>query len=199
MRRLSLVSLMALTAIVLITSAVSAETWKIDPNHSTVSFKVRHLFSKVSGQFTEWEGTIGFDTTDPSATAAKVSIVSASVDTGNEQRDKHLRSGDFFNAEEFPSIEFTSTKVVKHDGQWVIHGDLTIHGVTKSVEMPFAFLGAGADPWGGQRAGFSASTKINRKDFGIEWNKALDQGGMVLGEEVEIEIEIEAIAAPAGR
>lgn len=199
MRRLLLASVTLLTAIALLSPPTQAATWQIDPNHSTVGFKVRHLFSKVTGEFSDYEGTIQFDPQDLTQTQATVSISATSVDTGNEQRDKHLRSGDFFDVETYPTIDFTSTGVMKKDDEWVLRGDLTIHGVTKPVALEFAFLGAGADPWGGQRAGFTAAATIDRKDFGIEWNKALDQGGFVLGDEVSIEIEIEAVAAAAGR
>ncbi len=199
MHRFSLTSLVALVLVVGFGEVATAGSWRVDTAHSTVSFKVRHLFSKVTGQFTDWEGKIEFDASDLSQTSAEVKIVANSVDTGNDQRDKHLRSKDFFDVKQYPTLEFRSTKVEKRDDQWVMIGDLTLHGQTRPVEMTFSFLGAGPDPWGGQRAGFTAATTIQRKDFGIEWNAALDQGGMVLGEDVQIEIEIEAVEDEPGR
>jgi len=171
-----------------------AATWKIDPNHSNVGFKVRHFFSKVPGEFTSFEGTIQFDPEQPESGSVEVVIDASSIDTNNEKRDGHLRSPDFFWVEEHPEITFTSTKVERaEDGTLRITGLLDMRGVEKEVVLSTEFLGAGPDAWGGTRAGFTASTTVNRKDWGIEWNQALDQGGVMLGDDVEIQLDIEAV------
>lgn len=179
-------------------SSATAATWNIDPTHSVLTFKVRHFFSKTSGTFGDWTGTIEFDPEKPEASSVQITIQTASIDTKHEQRDGHLRSADFFDAENHPTITFESTEVRKAGDGWELVGDLTMRGVTKSVVIPFTFLGSGPDGWGGTRAGFEGSTEVNRKDYGISWNKMLDTGGAVLGEEVEIEIQVEAVLAQEG-
>ena len=183
-----------LSALVLVVAVPAvAGTWAIDPAHSVLNFKVRHLFSKTGGSFGEWQGTLEFDGADPASLAASVTVMTNSIDTENEDRDNHLRSPDFFNVEEFPTMTFVSKSSEQRDGEWVLVGDFTMLGVTKEVEIPFEFMGAGANPWGQTVAGFSGSVTINRKDFGMSWNKALDAGGAILGEEVTIDLEIEAV------
>lgn len=189
---------LAVLLILTVAGNVTAATWQIDPVHSAVTFKIRHFFSKTSGTFGDWSGTVEFDPENPQAGRVQVTIQSASIDTRNEQRDNHLRSDDFFDAENHPTITFESTEVRKADGGWEMVGDLTMRGVTQSVVIPFEFLGSGPDGWGGTRAGFEAQAEINRKDHGISWNKTLDTGGTVLSEEVEIELQIEAILAQEG-
>jgi polyisoprenoid-binding protein YceI len=170
-----------------------AGTWTIDPVHSEVGFSVRHLMvSKVRGTFTTFEGAI---TVAENSLDSKVeaTIDASTVVTGDENRDAHLRSQDFFDIEKHPKITFVSTKVQPHGSDYVVTGDLTIHGVTRSVDLDLEFNGVSPDPWGGQRAGFSASTEISRGDYGIEFNMAVDGGGVVVGDKVKIIIEIEAI------
>jgi len=171
--------------------------WSFDPSHSSIGFAVRHLMiSKVRGQFGKWSGTFDYDAEDPTRSKLSVRIDAASIDTRDEKRDAHLRSPDFFDVEKFPELTFTSTRVERDGGDdFVVTGDLTIHGVTRSVQLKVEGLGRTRDPWGGERVGFSASTSVNRKDFGLHWNVALETGGVVVGEKVEIGIEIEAVRA----
>jgi polyisoprenoid-binding protein YceI len=174
----------------------AAGTWTIDPSHSTVQFGVRHMMvSKVRGRFGNFEGTINIGE-DPLLSSVKVTIDAASIDTRDAKRDEHLRSADFFDVEHYPTLEFASRKV--HDqgaGNYLVEGDLTIRGVTRRVELQVEYLGVAQDPWGGTRAGFEAKTEISRKDFGLEWNLALETGGFVLGDKVQIELGVEAVAA----
>lgn len=175
--------------------AAAPATYEIDAVHSRPGFKIRHFFTKVPGMFSEFSGTIQFDEADPAASSVALTIQAASVDTDNEKRDNHLRSGDFFDAENHPLITFKSTKIEKGEGKdrYKVTGDLAMHGVTKSVVLDVQFMGAGPDPWGGRRVGFDVRTTINRKDFNIVWNQTLDNGALMLGEEVEIEFPIEAV------
>ena len=182
-----------LTAMLAMATAAHAETWTIDASHSSVDFKVRHFFAKTAGGFADFSGTIVFDAENPDASSVEATVVMASLNTNNEDRDNHLRSEDFFAVETYPTMEFKSTKVAKDGDDFVATGELTLHGVTQTVDMNFEFLGAGPDAWGGVRAGFTATMDIDRKAFGISWNKTLDQGGTVLGEKVAVSIEIEAV------
>lgn len=179
-------------ALLAVAGFATAGTYTIDQAHSDVSFKVRHLVSKTSGQFTEFDGTIVADFGNLDASSVAFTINAASIDTQNEDRDKHLRSGDFFDVETYPEITFTSSKITKSGDQtYAVTGTLTMHGVSKTVTLPVAFLGEIKDPWGNTKAGFEIETKVDRKDYGIIWNKALDAGGMILGDEVEITINLE--------
>ena len=180
-------------AVMMAAGFAGATTYSIDQTHSDVSFKVRHLVSKVSGQFTEFDGAITANFDDLDASSVVFNIKSASIDTKNEDRDKHLRSADFFDVEEFSEIKFTSSKITRSgDQKYAVTGTLTMHGVAKTVTLSVTFLGEAEDPWGNTKAGFEIETSIDRKDFGISWNKALDAGGMILGDEIEIEINLEA-------
>jgi len=182
-------------AVVMLAGFASATTYSIDQAHSDVSFKVRHLVSKVSGQFIEFDGAITADFNNLDSSSVVFTIESASIDTKNEDRDKHLRSADFFDVEKFPEITFVSSKITKSgDQKYAVTGTLTMHGVAKTVTLPVTFLGEVVDPWGNTKAGFEIETSIDRKDYGIVWNKALDAGGMILGDEIEIEINLEAQA-----
>jgi polyisoprenoid-binding protein YceI len=168
-------------------------TWTIDPAHSQVGFSVRHLMvSKVKGSFKKFSGSV-IVPEDASQTTIDVSIDMSSVDTGEENRDNHLRSGDFFSAETFPTMEFKATSVSKKGGDYALAGDLTIHGATKPVTLDVEFNGVGPDPWGGTRAGFSAETEISRKEYGITFDMPLDGGGVTIGDKVKILLEIEAV------
>ena len=172
-----------------------ASTWNIDPSHSAIAFSVRHLVvSKTRGRFLKWSGQIRFDPDEPAASSVEVTIDPASLDTADPQRDAHLRSADFFDVEKFPTASFRSTKVEGLAGdRYRITGNLTLHGVTKAVVLDATYEGSGKDPWGGERAGFVASTSIDRRDFGLEWNKALETGGLLVGEKVELTLEVEAV------
>lgn len=168
-------------------------TWTIDPSHSEVGFSVRHLMvSKVRGSFKTFEGTISI-ADNPLESRVEARIDTSSVDTRDENRDNHLRSSDFFDVEQHPQITFVSTAVRPVRSDYVVAGDLTIHGVTRPVELELEFNGVSPDPWGGQRAGFSASTEISRGDYGIEFNMPLDGGGVVVGDKIKINIEVEAV------
>ena len=170
--------------------------WSFDPAHSSIGFSVRHLMiSKVRGHFNKWEGTFDYDEADPTKSKLSVRIDAASIDTREEKRDAHLRSPDFFDAAKYPALTFESTRIERDGDDYVVTGNLTIRDVTRAVQLKVESLGRTKDPWGGERAGFSASTSINRKDFGLHWNVALETGGVVVGEKIEIGIEIEAVRA----
>jgi len=177
------------------TSKAELPTWGIDLVHSSVGFTVRHLVvSKVRGKFTRWSGTILMDEHDLTGAEVDIAIELASVDTGAEQRDSHLRSADFFDVEKFPAMTFKSTRVEKaSDSVLSLHGNLSLHGVTRPVTLAVEYAGTQKDPWGGFRAGFSARASLNRKDFGLTWNQLLETGGVAVGEKVDIDIEIEAV------
>ncbi len=173
-----------------------AATYKVDVDHTTVGFQVRHLFTKVSGRFDRFEGQIVFDPEEPGKVAVKGTIDAGSINTNVAKRDEHLRSKDFFDVEKFPKIAFVSTRATEVDASansGKLQGELTIHGVTRPIVLDVAFLGEGKDPWGNRRAGFTAKTTIDRKDFGLTWNKTLETGGLLVGDEVLIEIEVEGI------
>jgi polyisoprenoid-binding protein YceI len=168
-------------------------TWVVDPAHSEVGFTVRHLMvSKVRGSFKVFEGTITI-ADNPLDSKVEAGIDASSVDTRDETRDNHLRSSDFFEVEKHPKITFVSTAVRPAGSDYVVTGDLTIHGVTHSVDLELEFNGVHPDPWGGTRAGFSATTEISRADYGIEFNIRLETGGVVVGDKIKIGIEIEAV------
>ncbi|MFY0405663.1 YceI family protein [Solicola sp. PLA-1-18] len=172
---------------------VTAGTWQLDPTHTEVGFTVRHLVSKVRGKFTGFEGTI-VTADDAAAHKVDVSIQLATVDTGTADRDNHLRSGDFFSVEENPEMTFTSTGVTdKGDDTFVVTGDLTIKGTTKSVDLDVEFLGEGSDPWGGTRIGLEAKGEISRKDFGIDFNIPVQGEKLMIGDKISIVIAAEAV------
>jgi polyisoprenoid-binding protein YceI len=187
--------ILIITAVLLFSAQlVSAAVYKVDPVHSQVQFTVDHLvFFKVSGMFIDYQGELEADSATKSLTSAKATIKVASVDTREKKRDDHLRSADFFDAANHPELTFVSKKVEGNGDAITVHGDLTIRGTTKQVALKGAFRGANTDPWGNVRAGFSASTVINRHDYGLNWNKALETGGFVVGDDVTINLEIEAV------
>jgi polyisoprenoid-binding protein YceI len=172
-------------------------TWKLDPSHSEVGFSVKHLMiSSVRGRFAALSGTIVIDDVNPAQSSVDVAIETASIDTRQEQRDAHLRSADFFDAENYPTITFKSTKVEIGKGEsFRLVGDLTIRGVTKEVVLESTDEGRGRDPWGGERAAFSATTKIDRRDFGLTWNQALETGGVLVANEIKITLDVQAVKA----
>ena len=172
---------------------MAIENWNIDVVHSTVGFTVRHLMvSKVHGLFTKWSGSFAFDEANLAASRVEVQIEVASVDTRDPQRDAHLRTGDFFEAEKFPHMTFKSTSVAGSKSEFKVTGDLTLRGVTKTVVLDVEYAGHTQHPQMGKRAGFSAHTSINRKDFGVSFNQVLEAGGVALSEKVDINIDVEA-------
>jgi polyisoprenoid-binding protein YceI len=175
--------------------AFSADTYEVDPAHSTVQFSAKHLLiSTVSGKFKEFSGTIVYDPQDVTKSSVTGTIKTASLDTGVADRDNHLRSADFFDVEKFPDITFKSTKIEKSGDGATVTGDLTIKGVTKQVKFPATVNGPIKDPWGNSRVGFSFGLEINRMDYGISWSKTTDTGGLVVSKEIKIQVDGEAIA-----
>jgi polyisoprenoid-binding protein YceI len=169
--------------------------WNVDPAHSTVGFVARHLMiSKVRGRFRTFSGTIHI-ADDPLQSSVEATVDLASVDTGDAARDEHLRSADFFSVDPHPTMTFRSTSVRQEGDHYVLAGDLTIRDVTRPVEFELEFDGVSQDPWGNTRAGFTAEAEVNRKDWGLEWNVALETGGVLVGDKVKILLEIEAIKA----
>jgi polyisoprenoid-binding protein YceI len=183
------------TAAATSTSTPTRTTWKIDPAHSQVEFAVRHLMiTTVRGRFTDVKGTVVTEGDDPQTAQVEVVIDANTIDTREPQRDAHLKSADFFDAEKYPYITFKGKRVTDLRGdQFKLVGDLTIHGVTREVVLDVTSEGRAKDPWGGERAGYSATTKVNRKDFGLTWNQALETGGWVVGDEIKISIDLELI------
>ena len=179
-------------------STISAtHVYTIDPVHSDVSFSVRHMMlSKVRGQFTVVSGTIELGTTGDIPAAVRADIDASSIDTRDEQRNGHLKSADFFDVANHTHLRFASTGVVPGKGSaFQLIGDLSIHGVTKSVTLEAEVAGHTTDPWGNDRIAYSATTRVNRKDYGLVWNQALETGGVLVGEDIDIVLEIQAIAA----
>jgi polyisoprenoid-binding protein YceI len=178
------------------TQVKETTVYNIDPAHTTVEFVVRHLMiTKVRGRFTKHAGTVELVPGSDVPAALAVTIDAASIDTHEEQRDAHLRSGDFFEVEKYPHLTFESTSISGAPENFKVHGKLTLHGVTRDVTLTAAFEGRVKDPWGGERVGYTAQGTINRKDFGLNWNAALETGGVVVGDEVKIELNVEAVKA----
>ena len=172
----------------------AAGTWALDPTHTSVAFEARHLMvAKVRGHFGGAEGVLVI-ADDPTQSTAEVTIATATIDTGVEQRDQHLKSPDFLEADKYPEITFRSSRF-EHEGggDWTLHGDLTIHGVSRPVALKTEYNGVAGDPWGGTRAFFSAETKIDREDWGLSWNVALETGGWLVGKEIKLAIEVESV------
>lgn len=187
---------MALAGAISMPAAAATSAWQIDPNHSSAQFAVRHLaISTVRGAFTKVNGAVQLDDKDIAKSSVEVTIDAASVDTRVEGRDKDLRSDHFFDVEKYPTLTFKSTKVEQTEpGKLKVTGDLTIHGVTKSVVLEVEGPSAPVkDPWGNQRAAATATTKINRQDFGVKWNAKMDNGGLVVGDDVAITIDVEMV------
>lgn len=169
-------------------------TWKIDSAHTSVEFSVRHLMiTTVKGRFADVTGTVKSDDLDPAKGEVDITVGIASIDTREAQRDAHLRSADFFEADTFPTMTFRSTRIESKGEGFTLVGDLTIRGVTRAVAFDVTSEGRVTDPWGGERAGFSATTRIKRSDFGLTWNQALETGGVVVGDEVKIAIDAELV------
>jgi polyisoprenoid-binding protein YceI len=179
------------------TSTPATTTWTIDPAHSSAEFKVKHMMiSNVKGSFSGLSGVLTEHASDSTLSSVEASIPLATISTGDPQRDGHLKSAEFFDAEKYPTLNFKSIKVVRQGDAYEVTGDLTIHGVTKPVTFAVDGPSApGKDPWGNTRIGLSATTKINRKDFGLAWNAALETGGVLVGDEIAITLDVEFIKA----
>jgi polyisoprenoid-binding protein YceI len=170
--------------------------WNLDPEHSTIEFRVTHMVvSKTTGRFTDYTGFIDMDAETGTVTAMEATVKAGSVNTSHEKRDTHIRNADFLDVEHYPTMTFKMKSYKKTAESFTAVGDLTLRGVTKEVTLVGRYNGATKDPWGNTRAGFSAEGKLNRKDFGMVWNKTLDSGGLVVGDEVQIRLEIECIKA----
>lgn len=194
MRKLMIVA----AALAVLAAAAKAGEFEIDTAHSQVGFKVKHVTGKVPGRFTSFSGSFTYDKKDPKSWKAEAKIDPASINTDNEKRDGHLKSPDFFDVAKFPAMTFKSTKVADVKGDHAkLYGELTMHGVTKPVVLDLEVGGVDKDPWGNETAGFTATTTINRKDWGIVWNKTLDSGGFLVGEDVQIVLEIAGNAKKA--
>lgn len=175
--------------------AATTGTWQIDPTHSTIGFVARHaMVAKVRGSFSDFTGTLHLNGADPAASSAELTIVTSSFDSKNAERDAHVKGADFLDADQFPTITFASTAVTqKGDDEFIVTGNLTIHGVTKPVDVKWELVGISQDPWGNTRIGFEGKAEISRKDFGLVWNVALETGGVLVGDTIKLELDIEAV------
>lgn len=172
----------------------AADTYTIDKNHSDVSFTVRHFASKVHGRFADFEGSIQADPAKPEASSVVFTIKTASIDTNNSHRDDDLRSDNFFEATKFPEITFKSSKITgTGKDTYSVTGTFTMHGVSKEITLPVTYLGSMKDGRGNEHASFELNTKLNRKDFGINWNRSLDNGGLMLSDDVEVTVDLETV------
>jgi polyisoprenoid-binding protein YceI len=175
-------------------TAPARTTWTIDAAHTNVEFSVRHLMiATVKGRFADVQGTVTMDEADPTGTEIDVTIGAASIDTRVPQRDEHLRSADFFDVASYPTLTFRSRSVRREGDTFKVTGELTIRGVTRDVVLDVVSQGRQADPWGRQRAGFEATARIKRSDFGLTWNQALEAGGVMVGDEVKISVDVELV------
>jgi len=188
---------LALASFITLPMAALADSYTIDSAHSSIAFSIRHLVAKTSGRFTEFGGTLQFDPANPQGGSVNVTIQAASITTDNEHRDNDLRSDHFFEVETYPEITFSGQVTGTTDDGFNVTGTLSMHGVDKEVVMPVEFLGVGPDARGNQRVGFAAELEIDRKEFGITWNRNIDQGGVLLGDDVDIRISIEAVRQQA--
>lgn len=185
----------ALAAFVAI-PAFAADVYNVDASHSEVSFQIRHMVTQVRGRFNDFKGAVNLDPANLAKSSVEFRVKAESIDTGLADRDKHLRAADFFDVEKYPEITFKSTSI-KATGKdtYAVTGDFTMRGVTRKITLPVTFLGSAKDPWGNVRAGFETATTLNRKEYGMNWNAALDNGGVILGDDVKIAINLEAIQA----
>jgi polyisoprenoid-binding protein YceI len=180
------------------TEETTRTTWEIDPAHSIAEFTVKHMmFTTVRGRFTAIEGSITVDEENPDQSSVEVHLDAASIDTGNDDRDQHLRSADFLDVEKHPRLVFRSKRVegaaFEEGESFTVVGDLEIRGTTREVELDATYGGRGTDPWGGTRAGFSADTKIDRRDWELTWNQALESGGVLVGHDVKLDLDVQAV------
>jgi polyisoprenoid-binding protein YceI len=170
--------------------------WKIDPAHTTVGFVARHLMvTKVRGRFADVEGEVHI-AEQPEQSSVRARIKTASIDTGSQDRDAHLRSPDFFDVDQYPAIEFLSNRITGSGSDWTLEGDLTVKGITRPVTLDVELEGVTADPWGGHRAGFTARTEVDREDWGLTWNVVLESGGVVVSRKVKLELDIQLVRDP---
>jgi len=186
------IALLSLLATPLFAQEAAPDVFGVDKAHSSTAFKVRHMMSNVTGNFRDFDAVITLDRENPAKSSVEFTIQSTSIDTDNNNRDEHLRSPDFFEVAKYPTITFKSKSVKpKSKTEFVVTGDLTMHGVTKRITLPVTFLGFGKDPRGNEKGGFEIETTLNRKDFGIVWNRAIDEGGVLLGDDVKVSIDLE--------
>ncbi|HXK10367.1 MAG TPA: YceI family protein [Vicinamibacteria bacterium] len=180
-------------ALAVASPTLAADSYTFDKAHTTVGFQVRHIVTMVGGKFQDFAGTIQVDRAKPESSSVEFTIQAASISTGDAKRDEHLKSPDFFDVATHPTITFKSTSV-KPSGKdaFQVTGNLTMRGVTKQVTLPVTFLGEAKDPWGNEKVGFETATTLNRQDYGISWNKTLDQGGVLVGDEVQVQVSVEA-------
>jgi len=180
-------------------TTTTSNDWNIDPVHSGINFSVRHMVvSKVRGHFTKYSGTLAIDDADLTRSVVEATIDASSIDTGTAQRDTHLRSPDFLDVERFPEIRFRSTRIHKlADDRYHLVGDLTVRDVTREVSLDVEYGGQAKDPWGNARIGFIAKATLDRKEFGLLWNQVLEAGGVLVGDRVDIELEVQAVRAAA--
>ena len=187
-------------AVALASPALAADTYQFDKSHTTVGFQVRHIFTMLGGKFQDFSGTIKVDRAKPESSSVEFTIQATTIFTNDPKRDEHLRAPDFFDVANHPTITFKSTSV-KAAGKDVyeVTGNLTMRGVTKQVTLPVTFLGEGKDPWGNEKIGFELATVLNRKDYGLDWNANLQSGGFLVGDEVKVQVSVEAnkVKAPA--
>ena len=178
------------------TTDTAIRTYAIDKAHSEATFQVRHLLTRVRGRFSDFEGAITFDDAAPERSSVSVTIRAASIDTSEPARDTHLRSADFFDVDRFETITFRSTQIGRTGGgdEFAVTGEFTLHGVTRSITLPVTYLGQARDPWGNERLAFEAEFTLNRKDYGLNWNAALETGGFLVGDEVKVGLSIQAVA-----
>lgn len=179
---------------------MTTTTWNIDTTHSGIHFSVRHMvFAKVRGRFASWKGTVGLTNGELGEGTVDVTIDAASIDTGVADRDAHLRSADFLDVASFPELRFTGTRVEKSAAGFRLHGNLAIRGVTREVALDVVQAGRAKDPWGHQRIAFTATTSLDRRDFGLTWNQLLEAGGVLVGDKIEVELEIQAVEAASSQ
>ena len=180
---------------------MTTNNWNIDAAHSGINFSIRHMVvSKVRGRFAKYSGAIALEDGDITRSVVQATIDAASIDTGTAQRDAHLRSGDFFDVEKFPELRFQSTRIEKiDDTRYRVAGALTLRDVTREVSLDVQYGGRAKDPWGNERVAFVAKTSFDRKDFGLGWNQVLEAGGVLVGERVDIELDVQAVKAAAER
>lgn len=204
MKRLIPAALLVIAGIATVAPAHAADVYSVDKTHSEATFRVKHMFSHVAGKFADFAGTIDWDKTDVTKSSVEFTIKAASISTDNDKRDTHLRTDDFFGVEKCPDVSFKSTKVTQTAKDvFAVTGNLSMHCISKEITLPVKFLGEGKDPWGNVKAGFETGTVLNRKDFKMNWNANLDNGGFMLGDDVEVTISLEtkketpAAAAPA--
>lgn len=177
-------------------TATTVRTFAIDKTHSEAAFQVRHLITKVRGRFADFSGAIEFDTANPTASKVRFEIQAASIDTSTPDRDAHLRSDDFFAVATYPTITFESTGITAKGGEhYDVAGTLTMRGVSQPLTIPMVHLGTANDPWGNERIAFEGEVTINRKDFGLNWNAALEAGGFLVGDDVKVSLSVQAVAA----